>query len=108
LRNAQGNEELCTTRGRRHRGARAPAPGAGSSVSTDVHLLGIGGAGMSGIARVLRGFGREVSGCDRSPAAVESLNAEGIAVSLGHDAAHLRPGMELIVSTAVDESEPEL
>ena len=77
-------------------------------MSADVHLLGIGGAGMSGIARVLRGYGREVSGCDRSPAAVETLTAEGIAVSLGHDPAHLRAGMELIVSTALDESEPEL
>ena len=56
-------------------------------MSADVHLLGIGGAGMSGIARVLRGYGREVSGCDRSPAAVEALTAEGIAVSLGHDPA---------------------
>ena len=77
-------------------------------MSAAVHLLGIGGAGMSGIARVLRGYGREVSGCDRSPAAVEALTAEGIAVSLGHDPAHLRAGMELIVSTALDESEPEL
>ena len=63
---------------------------------------------MSGIARVLRGHGRTVSGCDRSPAAVEELRAEGIDAYVGHDPAHLRPGMELIVSTAVEESEPEL
>ena len=77
-------------------------------MSAEVHLLGIGGAGMSGIARVLQGHGRAVSGCDRSPLAVEALIAEGIQVQLGHDPAHLRPGMELIVSTAVDEDEPEL
>ena len=50
-------------------------------MSADVHLLGIGGAGMSGIARVLRGHGRAVSGCDRSPAAVDALSAEGIDVA---------------------------
>jgi UDP-N-acetylmuramate--alanine ligase len=77
-------------------------------VSAEVHLLGIGGAGMSGIARVLRGHGREVSGCDRSPSAVEELHAEGIEACLGHDPAHLRADMELIVSSAVDEAEPEL
>ena len=70
--------------------------------------MGIGGAGMSGIARVLRGHGRTVSGCDRSPAAVEELRAEGIDARLGHDPAHLHREMELIVSTAVDEAEPEL
>ena len=63
---------------------------------------------MSGIARVLRGHGRTVTGCDRSPAAVEELRAEGIDAYVGHDPAHLRPGMELIISTAVEESEPEL
>jgi UDP-N-acetylmuramate--alanine ligase len=73
-----------------------------------MHLLGIGGAGMSGIARVLRGYGRTVSGCDRSPAAAEQLRAEGIDVRLGHDPSHLHAGMELITSTALDESEPEL
>ena len=41
-------------------------------VSAEVHLLGIGGAGMSGIARVLRGHGRRVSGCDRSPRPLRS------------------------------------
>jgi len=77
-------------------------------VSAPQHLLGIGGAGMSGIARVLRGQGRDVSGCDRSPDAVEALRAEGIEAYVGHDPAHLRPGMELIVSTAIAHDEPEL
>jgi UDP-N-acetylmuramate--alanine ligase len=77
-------------------------------MSSELHLLGIGGAGMSAIARVLRGYGRTVSGCDRSAAAVEQLRAEGIDAHLGHDPSHLHSGMELIVSTAVDEREPEL
>ena len=59
-----------------------------------VHLLGIGGAGMSGIARVLAARGAEVSGCDRSTG--------------GHDPAHLSAGMEVGYSTAIDPGEPEL
>jgi UDP-N-acetylmuramate--alanine ligase len=70
--------------------------------------MGIGGAGMSGIARVLLGHGRTVSGCDRSEAAVEQLRAEGIDARVGHDPAHLHGDMEVIVSSAVDEDEPEL
>ncbi|HEY3614147.1 MAG TPA: Mur ligase domain-containing protein, partial [Gaiellales bacterium] len=77
-------------------------------MSSELHLLGIGGAGMSGLARVLRGHGRTVSGCDRSPAAVELLRAEGIDARLGHDPSHVHAGLELIVSTALDEREPEL
>jgi len=73
-----------------------------------VHLMGVGGAGMSGIARVLQGHGRTVSGCDRSPSAIEELRAEGIDVKLGHDPAHLHGDMEVIVSSAVSDDEPEL
>jgi UDP-N-acetylmuramate--alanine ligase len=63
---------------------------------------------MSGIARVLQGHGRTVSGCDRSPSAIEELRAEGIDVKLGHDPAHLHGDMEVIVSSAVSDDEPEL
>jgi UDP-N-acetylmuramate--alanine ligase len=59
-----------------------------------VHLIGIGGAGMSGLARVLAAQGVEVSGCDRAHA--------------GHDPAHLEPGMEVVVSSAIAADEPEL
>jgi UDP-N-acetylmuramate--alanine ligase len=59
-----------------------------------VHLMGIGGAGMSGLARVLGASGVEVTGCDR---------ARG-----GHDPAHLEPGMEVVVSSAIADDEPEL
>ena len=59
-----------------------------------VHLIGIGGAGMSGLARVLAARGVEVSGCDR---------ANG-----GHDPAHLEPGMEVVVSSAVPDELDEL
>jgi UDP-N-acetylmuramate--alanine ligase len=63
---------------------------------------------MSGIARVLRGHGRTVSGCDRNAVAVADLRAEGIDARVGHDPSHLHEAMELIVSSALDEAEPEL
>jgi UDP-N-acetylmuramate--alanine ligase len=74
----------------------------------NVHLMGVGGAGMSGIARVLLGHGRSVSGCDRSATAVAELRREGIDARVGHDPAHLEGDVEVIVSSAVDEHEPEL
>jgi UDP-N-acetylmuramate--alanine ligase len=77
-------------------------------VSAEVHLMGVGGAGMSGIARVLQGHGRTVSGCDRSTVAIDELRAEGIDAQVGHDPAHLHGDMEVIVSSAVAEDEPEL
>jgi len=70
--------------------------------------MGVGGAGMSGIARVLQGHGRTVSGCDRSTAAIDELRAEGIDARVGHDPAHLHGDMEVIVSSAVADDEPEL
>ncbi|MDP9259178.1 MAG: UDP-N-acetylmuramate--L-alanine ligase [Actinomycetota bacterium] len=77
-------------------------------MSAEVHLMGVGGAGMSGLARVLQGYGRTVSGCDRSATAVEQLRAEGIDARVSHDPAHLHGEMEVIVSSAVAEDEPEL
>jgi UDP-N-acetylmuramate--alanine ligase len=77
-------------------------------MSAEVHLMGVGGAGMSGIARVLQGHGRTVSGCDRSASAIEELRAEGIDARIGHDPAHLHADMEVIVSSAVADDEPEL
>ena len=77
-------------------------------MSAEVHLIGVGGAGMSGIARVLSGHGRTVSGCDRSAAELDELRAQGIDARQGHDPAHLHADMEVIVSSAVAEDESEL
>ena len=77
-----------------------------------VHVVGIGGAGMSGIARVLLALGVPVSGSDakdsRRVAAVQALGAR---VAIGHDAAHLDAdgGVDtVVVSTAIPETNPEL
>lgn len=77
-----------------------------------VHLVGIGGTGMRGLARVLRGMGMDVSGSDRDgvPAALEkSLSAAGIRISAGSSAGNVPPGAGLIVATAAarPEENPE-
>lgn len=74
-----------------------------------LHFVGIGGAGMSGLARVAAQLGARVSGSDRAESPVlERLRAEGIAAAAGHDAASVPPGAELVVSTAIPHDNPEL
>jgi UDP-N-acetylmuramate--alanine ligase len=74
-----------------------------------VHLIGIGGAGMSGLARVLLARGARVSGSDQAESAVtRALSAEGITVRIGHDAAHVGDVDRVIYSAAVAADNPEL
>lgn len=77
----------------------------------NVHLMGIGGAGMSGLARLLDEMGFAVSGCDvTSTSYVERVLERGIPVSLGHSPDHLRDyGVDLLVySSAIAATNPEL
>src|SRR3954467_13839243 len=73
-----------------------------------LHLVGIGGAGMSGWARVAVQLGATVSGSDRvdSPA-LDRLRALGVAVHVGHDAANVPEGADVFVSTAIPAGNPE-
>jgi UDP-N-acetylmuramate--alanine ligase len=74
-----------------------------------VHLVGIGGAGMSGIARILVDLGRPVSGSDAKDSPVlRALAAEGAVVHVGHDAAHVAGADTVVVSSAVRDSNVEL
>src|SRR3954463_6816213 len=74
-----------------------------------LHFIGIGGAGMSGFALVARAPGAELSGPDPSESSyVEPLRAAGIEPAIGHDAANLPEGAEVVVSTAIGEDNPEL
>ena len=75
-----------------------------------VHLIGIGGAGMSGIARILLARGTTVSGSDaKDSRAVLALRALGAEVTVGHDAAHLPAApATVVVSSAIRETNPEL
>jgi UDP-N-acetylmuramate--alanine ligase len=72
-------------------------------------FVGIGGAGMSALALVAHEWGAEVGGSDRSGSSyVERLEAAGIAVTIGHDAANVPDGAEVIVSSAIAADNPEV
>jgi UDP-N-acetylmuramate--alanine ligase len=74
-----------------------------------LHFIGIGGAGMSGLALVAKQLGAEVTGSDRAESSyLDRLRAAGIEPELGHDADHVPPDAEVVVSTAVPEDNPEL
>jgi UDP-N-acetylmuramate--alanine ligase len=74
-----------------------------------VHLVGIGGIGLSAIARVLKGWGYQVSGSDREASPLtQALAAEGITIFTGHDPSHLDGAALLVVSSAVPQDNPEV
>ena len=77
-----------------------------------VHFAGIGGAGMSGIARIMLARGIAVSGSDSTPSAMlDDLRAQGARVHVGHAPANLGdlgPGDTLVVSSAIRADNPEL
>ncbi|HLN93263.1 MAG TPA: UDP-N-acetylmuramate--L-alanine ligase [Thermoanaerobaculia bacterium] len=75
-----------------------------------IHFVGAGGVGMSGLAEILLlSTPLEISGCDReSGENTERLTALGAKISLGHDPAHLANVDVLVISSAVDESNPEV
>ena len=73
-----------------------------------LHFVGIGGAGMSGLALVARALGAEVTGSDRAESAYTArLREHGIEPAIGHDARQLPEGAEVVYSTAVPAENPE-
>jgi len=74
-----------------------------------VHFVGIGGAGMSGIAEVLATQGYQVSGSDLGASAVTARLARlGVTVAMGHAAAHVAGADVVVVSTAIALDNPEV
>ncbi|MER6830042.1 UDP-N-acetylmuramate--L-alanine ligase [Streptosporangium sp. NPDC000563] len=74
-----------------------------------VHFIGIGGSGMSGIARILLKRGVPVSGSDaRGSDLVTELRDLGARVHIGHAASHIKNVDTVVVSTAIRDSNPEL
>lgn len=74
-----------------------------------VHFVGIGGAGLSGIARIMLARGLTVSGSDaKESRTLEALRALGATCHVGHDAANVGDADTLVVSTAVRETNPEV
>jgi UDP-N-acetylmuramate--alanine ligase len=74
-----------------------------------IHFVGIGGAGMSGIAEVLLNLGYVISGSDLSEsAALKRLQSLGIQTHVGHDANHIAGADAVVTSTAVHADNPEV
>jgi UDP-N-acetylmuramate--alanine ligase len=74
-----------------------------------LHFAGIGGIGMSGIAEVLLNLGYEISGSDlKLSATTDRLRKLGAVIYEGHDAQNVAGAKALVVSSAVDESNPEV
>jgi UDP-N-acetylmuramate--alanine ligase len=74
-----------------------------------LHFIGIGGAGMSGLALVASALGARVSGSDRAESPYcERMRNAGIEPVIGHDAANVPAGAEVVVSTAIGDDNPEL
>ena len=74
-----------------------------------LHFVGIGGAGMSGIAEVMLNLGYVVSGSDLAKSALtERLQSLGARVFCGHDKKHIRGADAVVISSAVHEDNPEV
>ena len=74
-----------------------------------IHFIGIGGAGMGGIAEVLANEGYQISGSDIANNAVtQRLNQLGATIFIGHEASHVAGASVVVVSTAIKSDNPEV
>ncbi len=74
-----------------------------------VHFVGIGGSGMSGIAEVMLSLGYRVQGSDlRANKQTQRLQTQGATVFIGHAADNIRDADAIVVSSAVDDTNPEV
>ncbi|MCH9695062.1 MAG: UDP-N-acetylmuramate--L-alanine ligase [Gammaproteobacteria bacterium] len=74
-----------------------------------VHFVGIGGSGMSGIAEVMLSLGYAVQGSDlKKNKQTKRLEKQGATVFIGHASDHIRDADAVVVSSAVDETNPEV
>ena len=80
-----------------------------SRLEAPIHFIGIGGAGMSGIARICIDRGFAVTGSDAKPSTtLEALALQGATVHVGHDATYVGAAKTVVISTAIRERNPEL
>ncbi|MYL22772.1 UDP-N-acetylmuramate--L-alanine ligase [Halomonas alkaliantarctica] len=92
---------------------QAPKPrrvnGPGMRRIQRIHFVGIGGAGMCGIAEVLANQGYQVSGSDlKASPVVERLRQCGVSVAIGHAREHVEGADVVVVSSAIDATNPEI
>jgi UDP-N-acetylmuramate--alanine ligase len=75
----------------------------------NIHFIGIGGAGMSGIAEVFHNLGYRITGSDiNDSSTVQRLSGLGIQVQIGHRAENISDCHVVVVSTAIDHENPEI
>jgi UDP-N-acetylmuramate--alanine ligase len=73
-----------------------------------VHIMGVAGAGMSGLARLLLARGADVSGCEaRDSSTVAALRAIGAKIDIGHSAQHVADNDTFVYTTAINPKHPE-
>jgi UDP-N-acetylmuramate--alanine ligase len=81
----------------------------GINKNLKLHFIGIGGIGMSGIAKVLMNLGYQVSGSDLSNSpTVEKLQKNGAEIFIGHKIENVKDVQIVVYSSAIDESNPEI
>lgn len=78
-------------------------------VGRRVHFVGVGGAGMSGLARIMTSEGIHVSGSDiKESSVLTALQAIGVEIKIGHDASNVSGADFVVFSSAIDTENPEL
>jgi UDP-N-acetylmuramate--alanine ligase len=78
------------------------------NIDGPIHFVGIGGIGMSAIARLLLAKGRAVSGSDQAESPItQELSELGAKIFIGHQAANMKDAAALVVSTAITNANPE-
>ena len=73
-----------------------------------IHFMGIGGAGMTGLALLARHRGLAITGCDNDPSGAADLAAAGVEIWRGHDPGHVAGARAVVVTAAVAGLHPEL
>ena len=78
-------------------------------MKTKTHFIGIGGIGMSALARLLIAKNEPVSGSDiKDSPIIRDLRQAGADIHIGHDAKHLPQGARVVVSSMIQKNNPEL
>lgn len=79
------------------------------SISGNIHFIGIGGIGMSALARLLLSRGKKVSGSDKEGNPItDELRSLGATIHIGHDAKNVEGASVIVVSTAITDANPEI
>ena len=77
--------------------------------NSELHFIGMGGSGMSGLARIAIALGIPTSGSDaKNSPALESLKTLGAQTFIGHSSSQIKDGQIVVVSSAIGQQNPEL